>query len=428
MTLEKPKIPNARLHDGNLPATYSRAGARHQLDVAVGPGDSALNDAFGRVRVAQPFTIFDSKLTNDASPLFWDDVTVSGAGASSTYNTNQASVTLGVSNLTAGARVRQTRRRFNYQPGKSHMVVMTFVMGPNAAGITKRLGYFDAQNGIFLQSVSTGVSLVRRTFTSGVAVDNAVAQSAWNLDTVDGSGRSGITLDFSKTQIMFIDMEWLGVGRVRVGFYVGGVPVYVHEFLHANVLDKVYMSRPNLPIRYELQNDGSGAAASLTCICATVVVEGGQDDTGFVRSYNMANAVMALGTAGVRYPVLGMRLKSGYADVTVGLLGHSILCSTANDKFCWEWVLNGTTTAALPFTDLDNSAVQVAVGTSTVSLSGGSVISSGYGLSDAAVGQDVKSHLALGQSIGGVMDTLYLTAIPFAAQDISAAMQWRELV
>lgn len=428
MSLKKPQIQNARTHDGLKPQTFTQAGARYQADVSVGPSDSGLSDAFGRMRVATPFTIFDSKMINDNSPLFWDDAQTSGAGTGSTYNANQASVSLTVGNLTAGTRVRQTKRRFNYQPGKSHLVVTTFVMGAGTAGITRRVGYFDDQNGIFLQQSGSTLSIVRRSYVTGSAVDTVVNQSSWTLDKFDGTGVSGITLDITKTQIFFMDLEWLGVGRVRCGFYINGLPFYVHEFLNANTLSTVYMSRPNLPIRWELSNDGTGAAASLTHICSSVVVEGGQDDTGFVRAYNMANRVITAGAAGTRYPILGIRLKPAYLDITVNLIGHSILCSTPNDQFCWQWVLNPTTTASGTFSDIADSAAQVYEGTSTISMSGGTVISSGYGVSNLIASQDVRSHLLLGSTINGTADRIYLGVIPFASLQVSAAIQWRELV
>lgn len=428
MNLQKPMIQNVRPHDGLKPQTFTQAGDRYQADVSVGPSDSPAADAFGRMRTAAPFTIFDSKLINDNGPLFWDDAATSGAGTSSTYNTNQASVSIGVGNLTAGTRVRQTKRRFNYQPGKSHLIVVTFVLGSGAAGITRRVGYFDGQNGIFLQLSGSTLSIVRRSFVTGVAVDTVVQQTDWNVDKMNGSGTSGITLDTTKTQIFFIDMEWLGVGRVRTGFYVNGLPIYAHEFLHANQLSTVYISRPNLPIRYEISNDGTGAASTITHICSTVVVEGGQDDTGFVRAYNMANRAMTAGSAGSAYPLLGLRLKPGYLDITINLIGHSILCSTANDLFCWEWRLNGTTTASLTFSDIADSAVQVAEGTSTVQLTGGAIISSGYGVSNLIASQDVRSHLLLGSTIDGTADKIFLSIIPFASLQVSAAIQWRELV
>lgn len=429
MTLAKPFIPNARLHDGQLPATYTKAGRRHQLDVAIGPSDSGLNDAFGRVRVAAPYTLFDSKMTHDNSPLFWDDAQTSGGGTTSTYNANQSSVTLAVSANIAGVRVRQTKRRFNYQPGKSLLIVMTGVLGSKVSGINKRIGYFDSDNGIFFQLNGTVMQLVKRTKTSGAPVDTIVNQADWNIDTMDGDGPSGATLDTTKTQIFFMDIEWLGVGRVRCGLYIDGVPTYVHQFVHANVLDLVYMSTPNLPIRYEIQNSGSGDAASMTQICSTVVSEGGQDNTGYVRSIDMSTTPVAANVIGTQYALLGLRLKSAFLDTTVAMLRHSILCGTANDQFLWRWLLNPMVAGAFTYTDLANSAVQFAIGVAANTVAGGTQLAAGYGHSTEAPSIDDATQLALGSTIAGVADTLVLCVVPVTnTQNVYAACQWRELV
>lgn len=425
---EKPMGLNVRPHDGFRPQTFGQFGSRYQADVSIGPSDTALGDAFARMRVSAPFTIFDSKLTLDNSPLFWDDAVLSGAGTSSTYNANQASVTLGVSNLTAGRRARQTKRRFNYQPGKSSLIVMTGVLGAVATGISRRVGYFDDSNGIFLSLIGSVLSVNRRSFVTGVVVDESVAQANWNLDKMDGSGFSGVTLDTSKTQIFFVDIEWLGVGRVRCGFYIDGIPIYVHQFTHANKIATVYMSTPNLPIRYEISNDGTGPAATLTQICSTVIVEGGQDDTGVTRAFHMGNQVLTLATAGAIPAVLAIRQKTTHQGVTVKLLGHSILCSTVNDKFAWAWILNPTSAVALTFIDQANSAMQVAIGTSTALLTGGTIVSAGYGISDDPQRNQLQTHDLLGSTIARVSDVLYLAVIPFASLQVSAAVQWRELV
>jgi hypothetical protein len=170
--------------------------------------DSGNLDAFARVRMSSPETVFDSKQLSDKQPLFWDDQLISGSGGASTYNTNQASTTLSVANLTAAVRVRQTFRRFNYQPGKSQLFIQTGIFGTAATGIKRKIGLFDDKNGLFFDQLSTGMGVTIRTYTSGSAVDTRVAQAAWNIDKLTGPGASGINLDFSKSQIFFFDFEW----------------------------------------------------------------------------------------------------------------------------------------------------------------------------------------------------------------------------
>lgn len=154
---------------------------------------------------------------------------------------------------------------------------MTGVLGTGVASTTVDVGYFDANNGvIFRQNGATNLQLILRTSTSGTPSDaNIVAQSAWNIDKMDGTGASGITLDVTKAFILMIDLQFLGMGRVRVGFDIDGVIYYVHEFLNANVLAVPYMQTATLPVQMLLTATSSGSTKTCYFKCATVVSEGG---------------------------------------------------------------------------------------------------------------------------------------------------------
>jgi hypothetical protein len=308
--------------------------------------DSPAIDAFGRLRVSNPVTIFDSKqiwddpdiaASAENQPLFFDNQEISGGGTATAFDVDRAETTLSVTADTAGVRVRQTKRRLNYQPGKSLLSLVSFIFGAQSAGITKRAGLFDDNNGIFLEDSGTAYNIVRRTYVTGSAVDTAVAKANWNLDKLDGTGASGVTIDFTKTQILVIDIEWLGVGRVRVGFVFDGLVVYAHEFLNANTLAAVYMSTPNLPLRSEIQNDGTGTDASLKLIGASVISEGGLNPSGVVRSASTNGTHVDCDTENTVYAMLGIRLKSAYIGCAVEILEKSILIVTASEQ-C-EWML-----------------------------------------------------------------------------------------
>jgi len=300
-------------------------------------GDSSSVDAFGRLRISSPDTLFDSKQLYDSAPLIFDDQEVSGTGTGSSHNANTASTILSTTNATAGKRVRQTFMRFNYQPGKSQLILCTGTLQllGGGTGTTRAFGYFDDNNGLFLQDKEGTIQFVKRGSMTGSPVDTEVDQADWNLDKMDGTGASGITLDFTKSQILFIDFEWLGVGRVRMGFVVDGGIYYAHEFNHANNLAGVYMSTPNLPIRYELENDGNGGAAALEHICASIISEGGQQQTGVLRHAD--SGVTGNLSAGTAYALLGGRLKSTHLDLAVVVENIScIVANTSGGKAHWE--------------------------------------------------------------------------------------------
>jgi hypothetical protein len=374
--------------------------------------DNGTFDSFYRQRFSTPETIFDSKQIADKQPLFWDDALVSGSGGASTYNANQASTTLSVANLTAGKRVRQTFRHFNYQPGKSQLFVMTGIFGASETGITKRSGLFNDNNGIFFQQSSTGFAVCLRTFTSGSAVNTIVNQTNWNIDKFDGTGASGITLDFTKTLIWFADFEWLGVGTIRYGFFVNGRPYYCHSINNSNINTLVYMSTPNLPLRYEIENDGTGGVSSFTHICSTVITEGGRSDTGYPFALNRKSNTLTTLNNTADYPLIAIRLNSGYLGAFLKLLQVKVSCNSTA-QYSVELVVNPTIVGtALSYSTLANSGVDFAYGTNATTITGGTVI-----FSDTA--QETNNYLggstfildsdfALGSSIAGVSDIVVL--------------------
>jgi len=400
---------------------------REGVNKPIQAADSPSIDAFGRWRSSEPVTIFDSKQIFDNQPLIFDDQEVSGTGTTSTHSRNTASTVLGVAASTAGKRVRQTFMRFNYQPGKSQLILCTGTLkSGGGTGIKSAMGYFDDQNGLFVQDNEGTLQMVKRSYVSGSAVDTEVDQSNWNLDTLDGTGNSGITLDPTKSQILYIDFEWLGVGRVRMGFVIDGKVYYCHEFNHANELAGVYMSTPNLPIRYEISNDGTGAASSIEHICSSVMSEGGQEKTGVLRHYTTPQ-LSALAT-GTTYVLAAGRLKSTNFGQSIDIEKISLLAQTA-DQIGWQLVAGGTYTGALTFGDFTSSAVQIAPGAKTVTYNNdGIVIDGGFFTQDLPANVSVPNALRLGADIAGTAQEFYFVVTPITNNaTVSGAITWREL-
>lgn len=397
----------------------SRWGGLDQFRwVRFSPG-SADKDAFGRLRVSSPTTLFDSKLTLDNQPLAWDDQQTAGT-ASSTYDATDASVTLAVTSAATGTRVRQTMRRFNYQPGKSQLILMTGTIGAAVAGATKRWGLFDANNGVFFEQTSTGLRITERRAT----VDTSIEQAGWN-------GRLPAEFDITKSQIWWIDIEWLGVGTVRYGIWFDGVPVVLHVSHHANLITGTYMTTPNLPLRWSLSSS-SQVNASLKAICASVVSEGGVSETGRPFATDLGITGFATGNNTDTYPVIALRLKSTHlsADVVLKEIAH--VCTTTAD-YRWALVLNPTVVGtALSFSGVTNSAIEVAKPTNATTISGGTVLMSGYATGTATTrvvtAQATPESFRLGSKIDGTADivVLALQNITSGIETYYAAINWLE--
>lgn len=382
--------------------------------VLSGFGDSTAMDAFSRLRVSNPQTIFQSKQIFDNQPLFWDDQETSGSGTSSVHSVNLAASTLSVSNATAGTRVRQTKRRFNYQPGKSQLYLYAGVLGTAATGITRRIGSFDANNGVFFEQISTGLRTCIRSSASGAPVDTCVAQASFNVDKLDGTGKSGVTFLPASAQIFFIDFEWLGTGRVRFGIFHRGRPIVVNEFYHSNEpgIATVWTSTPNLPIRFEISNSGAGGAASLIQICATAISEGGQTIVGFSRSVDRGSNGFATASGNNDiYPLLSIRLKSTALAASISQL-HATVLSSTNANFRWAIYLNPTIAGsdAASWVSDSNTSVEYDISRNTTNrISGGALLASGYGSNtNNTTSENVVEQIKLGSTIAGVSDELVL--------------------
>jgi hypothetical protein len=295
------------------------------------PGD----DAFGRLRTSEPFTLGDYKHIYSIDPDFID-VKV-GTGATVIFDANQAAAILNSGISTDGYCIHQTKRYHHYMPGKSQLIYSTFNYGTSQQNVYKRTGYFDDRDGIFFEQAPDGtLSFVIRSHVTGIASDRRVIQSEWNRDRLTGQDPSGFTLDITKTQLFFTDFEWLGVGRVRCGFAIDGKNVVCHEFYNANHLPTVYMSNPNLPVRCEVRNVGTqvGVGGSFIQICSTVMSEGGYTEAG--REFSRTTNLRTVGV-GTTVPIIAIRLKNsfkGYPNrATVKLEDVSVFSNGANVKY-----------------------------------------------------------------------------------------------
>ena len=304
-------------------------------------GSGISSDAFGRLRVSNPFTLFDSSHRYSDNDL-WSTATASGGSA--TFSATEGLVNLTVNNTSGSQVLRETKKVFAYQPGKSLLAMSTFVMAPAKANLRQRVGYFGADNGIFLQLDGSTLSFVERSLSIGTSV---VTQANWNGDKLDGSGPSGLTLDISKAQILWTDIEWLGLGTVRCGFVINGQFITCHSFHHANLITSTYITTASLPLRYEITNTGAttGESSILKQVCSTVISEGGYQLYGAQKAAGtLITAPYNLSVAGTYYPIVSIRLKSTRLDAIAILTALSILPSESNN-YNWRVYANGVTTA-----------------------------------------------------------------------------------
>lgn len=341
-------------------------------------------DAFGRLRVSNPLTLFDSS-HRYADNNLWSTSTASGGAA--VFSPNEGLVNLNV-NTTSGSQVlRETTKVFSYQPGKSLLVLNTFVMAPAQTNLRQRVGYFGTDNGFYLELNNSVLSFVERSLVTGVVTETKISQfggvygpsdTGWNVDQMDGNGPSKLTLDITKAQIMFMDIEWLGLGTVRLGFVIDGQFILCHTFDHANIITSTYITTASLPLRYEITNTGVTASPStLKQVCSTVISEGGYELRGVQQAVGTSIlAPRTFAVAGTYYPIVGIRLLSTRLDAIVISTAVSILGTGNGKNYAWRVIQGGTITGGSWLPAGVNSAVEYNL--TGTSATGGRIIAQGY--------------------------------------------------
>ena len=396
----------------------------------IGGGDgSTAYDAFGRLRVSNPLTIFDSKNVMSKNSLF--DESLTGSGTVS-YTANNSTVNLNVTEVSGDKVIRQSKRVMSYQPGKSLLNLNTFVMNTLTANLKQKIGMFDANNGIFFYADGTTLKIVRRTYVTGSPADTEILQSAWNGDKLDGTGASGYTLNPTLATIMFMDFEWLGMGSVRVGFVIDGKFIVAHTFYNANSLSTVYMQTANLPIRYEIETAATLAAGTYTLqqVCSTTMSEGGYAPEGIRQMIGTSqiNAGVNLTTANTYYNIATIRIKSGRPYAVIIPAGLDVL-NVSNNDFEFGLFVNATPSSAFSYTSFSDN---VEYDLTTVDLTAtGTRIAGGYlggKTTPFSIGDGFVFANQLGQTIGGTSDTLTLGVRTGSANgDVSALLKWYDL-
>jgi len=346
------------------------------IEAGGGGADNAMiRDSFGRLRVSNPLTLFDSSHRYRDNGL-WSTATASGGAV--VFSLNEGLVNLNVDGTNGSQVLRETTKVFSYQPGKSLMVLSTFVMAPAQTNLRQRVGYFGADNGIYVQLKDNILSFVERSIVTGVVTETIVKQSEWNVDKLDGTGPSGVVLDITKAQIFFMDIEWLGEGTVRVGFIIDGVFILCHRFNHANLITSTYITTASLPLRYEITNTGAtGVSSTLKQVCSTVISEGGYELRGAQQSVGTPiTTPISFAAAGTFYPVVGLKLTSTKLDAIVIATAISILGLGNGKNYSWRIVQGGTITGGAWVPVGADSAVEYNL--TGTSVTGGRILALGY--------------------------------------------------
>lgn len=401
-------------------------------------------DSFNKLRISSPLTLIDLKFPNDNSTQteylsnnIMIDYNQSGSGIfNQTFGKGMGIYEI-IGNSSNNTFISQSRKYATYQPGKSLLFLASSVLNSSnntSNNYSAYVGYFDELNGVYFMNNNGIIKIGLRNDGSGSVIDTLINQNDWNIDPLNGNGVSGLTLNFSKTQLFVIDLEWLGVGRIRYGFYIYGQIYYVHQITNINQLTAPYMSTPNLPIRFQLNNNGTGNAY-LTQICSTVISEGGYNPIG--RSFSANNGLTSISVNSTETNLLAITGNTYYYHHNIIPTFINIIAGS-NDailyyvKLIYNCDSSGTTWTNV---DLNNSVIQYSVGTN-INLNDGYNITldSSYAIGKSTVNfndlsNSFNSILQLTSNINNVPDVILISAqkVSGGSTDVYSSISWQEV-
>ena len=385
---------------------------------AVKYSDSPNIDAFGRLRTAAVQNLLDIKHVYDKNPLQVNEVTA--GTATSVFSQEFARVRMSTSSNNDLV-IRQTKTHPIYQPGKSQLFEASFSNFALQTNVIKRVGGFDSFTGSPYNSVFDGF------FLESNGVTNEISFQIWRSGTTvfssstttwDSNEFDPTNINWNNTQLIMVDYQWLGVGRMRFGLNLSGQTIYFTEHNCSNNEPDVYMSSPNQPIRYEIRQTGSGSGY-LDMICSQVSTEGALN--GLYSTVSVINDTTAtLATSGTKYPFIGYRLKQSYHAVTSQFSNLSVL-NTSNDNYLLTVEFNPTLSVTPTWVDIPNSPFQYSIyngSVTTTITSPGHIMSSLIGQAGTSALTTLKiddNQIRVGSNINGALDEMWICITPLGA-------------
>lgn len=407
-------------------------------------------DAFGKLRVTNPNTLLDIKFPGQStgSTQFLSNsemvCTKKNTGSSSSISCLKSVCTMSVS-ANNDYCISQSRKYCVYQPGKSQLFLASGIINAgdsigNDSTTSSRIGYFDDNNGMFFEYSNSTLKVVVRKENSNV-LGTPVEQINWNIDKMDGYGPSGLTLNLQYSQLFVIDFEWLGVGKLRFGFYANGIINYCHEITNINYLDgtygPTYTLTANLPIRYEIRS--TGGTGKLKQICSTVISEGGYNPIGKPFSISTGYSSISL-TANTEKPLLAIRgLTSTYNHENIFPTGLDFIVTSPNDNVLYKVILFQSYNPVSPsswgtWTPVNSnySITEYITSPTNVTTSLGIIIDQGYSYGKTSVSfsnlSNVFNNLVqITSDLDGVSDILLITGTSTGAATVFCSLSWQEI-
>lgn len=365
-------------------------------------------DPFGRLITVTPNVLDSFDHRNSKHPDDFDEV-ITGS-ATSTLNDNTVSINMTTTTASGDSVTRQTFRQFEYTRGNGQLFLISCNPGgPGKAGNKREWGAGDASNGAFFCLDSTGFSVCIRSKITGSVVETSTAKASFNLDKLDGTGTSGITLDLSKQNLFFIQYSWLGTNIVQFGVLINGKQIFMHQHNTANESTTPWCQSGFLPIHFKNSNtSATESSTTFSITCSSVFSIGASDKLREFTTVSTGITPIAINTTDK--VCAGIRLRTDKRYIGAVPISYQILPVSGAESMWYRVIIRSTLTGAT-WANISDYTQGL---TNTPTFSGGYVIDEGY-CSLGSQGRIITTFIPnlenyLGYSINGTPDSLIIVA------------------
>lgn len=388
-----------------------------------------LVDPAGRSRVATPLTLFEHNNQDGTNIFKWDKLTVGTGSITDVFIGGSTTLSTGGGLANASA-VRASRYYIRYQVGKPIFFGASFIFGAGVPGVSKKNGYFDANNGAFIEQNGPIINLTTRSN----GVDTPIPQNQWNRDPMDGTGPSGLVFNPLTSQDLRID--FFGTLGTRFYLYLNNQFYLVHVVQNTNNLSPSSTGILNLTVRQEIVNlSGVSGSNSFSVYNANVMSEGATEQAvSFLASAGRGTSLVAVTTRRPIFSIQASTLAINGVNRNFGQIIPVALSLITDANIFVEIVQNGVLTgasfssvAATSITNKDLSATAISGGATAFSQY--SVATGNGSNATGAFSQSVISQFPIVySSLQNIQDTLsvVITSMTGTA-NVAAAINWQEL-
>ena len=384
--------------------------------IGVAPLPVTVNNqtAFGEVSVAQNTgRIFGQFTYNLNTELFSNDSTASGT----------VTVTPPFANISSGAATNSTgvltsEDVLEYFPGIGALARFTALYTTGVVGNTQFVGIGTALNGLFIGFNGVDFCINRRA--SGT--NNITTQANFNVDKLDGTGPSTMTLDPTKGNVYQISYQWLGFGQITFSVEdpLGGRFTVFHAIRYANANTTTSITQSTLPFKIESNNTTNATAIVVKVPSLAAFIQGTPGTESFLI-HGASNSK----TLTTEVAVLTIRNNTTYAGVPNFILVSPLNISAASDgakSVLFNLYKNATLGGVPSFVDYNANTSVMSIDKAGTTVTGGILLSS--------IALNKSSNLIYPIANSGFKlhpgDTLTVSAVSAGSNDVVVSIMWQE--